>query len=151
MDNKGFTLIEILSVIIILSMVALIAAPNITKTVNKTKENAFASNAKIITSKANYMFKQDKYKSNTDIFINNKIYLKDIEGIETLEDPFNGEYDKEKSYVFFKNELENTVNINKTYIYLISCTSNKCHRIGTMNDPVSDDVLTYKDVVEEDK
>ena len=57
MNKKGFTLIELLAVIIILSMCALIVAPNITKTVNKTKDASFASNAKIITSKASYMFK----------------------------------------------------------------------------------------------
>ena len=151
MNNKGFTLIEILAVLVILSMAALIVVPNIHKTVDQTKDTSFASNAKIITSKANGMYKQEKYKNNTNIFIENKIYLKDIVDINNISDPYGGEFDKEKSFVEFKNELVDTVNVTKTYIYLISCKGNKCHRIGTANEPVSDDVLTNKDVVSENK
>ena len=152
MNNRGFTLIEVLSVLVILSTITLIfIVPNIIKTVDKTRETSFASNAKIIATKATSMYKQEKYKNDTNIFIENKIYLKDIKDIDNLEDPYGGEYDKENSFVQFKNELVDTVNVNKVYIYLISCKNNKCHRVGTANDPISDEELTSKDVKEENK
>lgn len=150
MNSKGFTLIEVLAVLVILSMAALIVMPSI-KNVDKTKDSAFASSAKIITSKAGAMHSNDKYKNNSDLFIENKIYLKNIIGIGNIKDPYGGEFDKEKSYVLFKTVTENDIQIEKVYIYLKSCTNKTCHLIGTANNPISDDELTYKDVKEEEK
>lgn len=148
MNSKGFTLIEVLSVLVIISMAVLIVMPSL-KTVDKTKDSGFASSAKIISSKAEAMYANDKYKNNTDIFIENKIYLKDIIGIDNVQDPYGGEFDKDNSYVLFKTETENEVEVSKIYIYLKSCSNNSCHLIGTSNSPISDDALTYKDVKEE--
>lgn len=36
-DNKGFTLVELLAVIVILALIALITVPNILKTINNSK------------------------------------------------------------------------------------------------------------------
>lgn len=45
-NNKGFTLIEIISVIIILSVLLLIAVPVVSKTITNAKKDAFIQNAK---------------------------------------------------------------------------------------------------------
>lgn len=40
MKNKGFTLVELLAVIIVLSIIGLIAIPTVTSIINNSKENA---------------------------------------------------------------------------------------------------------------
>lgn len=40
MNNKGFTLTEILSIIVIISIIAIIAAPNITKEINRVDQKS---------------------------------------------------------------------------------------------------------------
>ena len=143
MNSKGFTLIEVLSVLVILSMVYLIAMPSL-NTVDRTRNMSFISNCKLISSRAYIMSTDDNYSS---YFNNGKIFVKDINGISNLKDPYDGEI-KSDSYVLFKDELEEGVKVSKTYIYIKTCNGNKCHVIGDINAPVSDSKLTYKDVKE---
>lgn len=143
MNNKGFTLIEVLSVLVILSMVYLIAMPSL-NTVDKTKNISFVSNCNLISSRA-YMMKSDaKYSS---YFTNGKIYVKDIKGISNLKDPYDGQIQND-SYILFKDQIEDGVNVSKTYIYIKTCNANNCHALGEVNNPISDDNIKYKDVKE---
>lgn len=41
LNNKGFTLIEVLAVVALLAVLGLIAVPNILKTINNSKENTY--------------------------------------------------------------------------------------------------------------
>jgi len=40
-NNKGFTLVELLAVIVVLGIVLTIAVPGVTKLINKSKKNSF--------------------------------------------------------------------------------------------------------------
>ena len=39
MKNKGFTLVELLAVIVILAIIMIIAVPNVTEAMNNSKKN----------------------------------------------------------------------------------------------------------------
>ncbi|MDD4298966.1 MAG: prepilin-type N-terminal cleavage/methylation domain-containing protein, partial [Bacilli bacterium] len=48
MQKKGFTLVELLAVIVILAIILAIAVPGITGLIESTTKSAFASDAKMI-------------------------------------------------------------------------------------------------------
>ena len=50
--KKGFTLVELLAVIVILAVILVIAVPQINSVIKQTKKNSLASTAKLIASKA---------------------------------------------------------------------------------------------------
>ena len=56
MNKKGFTLVELISVIVILGVIALIVFPNVLSTITKGKNNISNDNKKlIITGAKNYV------------------------------------------------------------------------------------------------
>lgn len=66
--NKGFTLVELLAVIVILSILALIAVPNINGLLNKNKNNMFCKKVESIEAAAKYYAQDyaDKLTFNND-------------------------------------------------------------------------------------
>ena len=51
-NKKGFTLVELLAVIVILAVILVIAVPKITSTINSTRKGAFESSIKMIAQGA---------------------------------------------------------------------------------------------------
>ena len=49
-DNKGFTLVELLAVIVVLAVIMVIAGTSILNTINKNRADSFVSTARIIHS-----------------------------------------------------------------------------------------------------
>lgn len=104
-DKKGFTLIELIAVVVILSILAIIATPNIVNMIDRGKKEQYVADAKDFIAKATYMYKQkdqERYQGKFDN--NNTIKLGDIEGINDsdLTDPYGYQYDKEKSTIKFE-------------------------------------------------
>ena len=84
LNNKGFTLVELLAVIVILLAISMIAIPNITSSLEKNKNKLNDSQKKIIASSASLFISENKnslhYYNNfmsgsccisTDVLINN--------------------------------------------------------------------------------
>lgn len=67
--SNGFTLVELLAVIVILAIVSLIAVPNISGLLNKGKNNMFCQKVKSIEAAAKYYAQDyaDKLTFNNDI------------------------------------------------------------------------------------
>ena len=97
--NRGFTLVELLGVLMILSIIMAIAVPNVISVLDKNKKETYVSDAKKLISMA-----ETQIRSDTDIdwpmpsqavilklsYLNNGDIDKDPEGVK---------YDEDRSYV----------------------------------------------------
>ncbi len=130
-DKKGFTLIELIAVVVILSILAIIATPNIVNMIDSGKKEQYVADAKDFIAKATYMYKQEKYQKK---FKNDKIKLDDIEGINDsdLTDPYGYKYDTENSIIKFEEPSSTDtagVQERKVKITLYSYEEDKCYMI----------------------
>ena len=141
MNKKGFTLIELIAVVVIMAIIAMIATPNIINMIDSGNKGKYISDAKIFISKANTMYKQEGFDGDT-------LYLDKVEKPLTI-DPYGFKYVLDKSYVKI------TINNGKKemYIYLISCKADEagqptteCHSIENNGQPVLSSSLTEDDV-----
>ena len=62
-EQKGFTLVELLAVIVILAIILLIAIPTVLSIIEEAKEDAFLSNVKMIEEQVGLIMLQDGYVS----------------------------------------------------------------------------------------
>ncbi len=130
-DKKGFTLIELIAVVVILSILAIIATPNIVNMIDSGKKEQYVADAKDFIAKATYMYKQEKYQKK---FKKGKIKLGDIEGINDsdLTDPYGYKYDTENSIIKFEEPSSTDtagVQERKVKITLYSYEEDKCYMI----------------------
>lgn len=108
-NNKGFTLVELLATISILAIIMLIAIPNVVGVVQKSRNKTYVEDAKKMISLA-------KYKVKSDVKIKDALgdgpvcislnYLDS--GKEIKDAPNGGEYDTEYSYVFVEKNYDNS-------------------------------------------
>ena len=99
MNRKGFTLIELLATILILSLLMLVAVPNVMSTIDKNKQNTYVEDAKRMITLAEY-----EIRSNTAIELPTSgncivILLGSLDLSDFNEGPEGGSYDLQKSYV----------------------------------------------------
>ena len=97
-NNKGFTLVETIAVIIILGIVLSIAVPSITNVVKSTNKNRMISDAETFVSEV-----KEYVESDTIGNTSNEYTLEDIKGKTKLsKSPYGEEY-KKNSYVDITN------------------------------------------------
>lgn len=72
-NNKAFTLVEVIAVIVILGVVLSIAVPSITNVVNSTNKNRMKSDAELFISKV-----KEYVESDTTGNVNKKVTLGEI-------------------------------------------------------------------------
>lgn len=103
-NNKGFTLVETIAVIIILGIVLSIAVPSITNVVKSTNKNRMISDAETFISEVKEYVESDTIGNTPN---NNKYTLKSIK-TKLSKSPYGKEY-KEDSYVQIVNNNVYTV------------------------------------------
>jgi len=98
MNRKAFTLVELLGVIVILSVIMLIAIPNVTSVLEKTKRDNYIADAKRFVSLVEYELRSGDLNKPTSSQLL-KISLNYLKTPDVNKDPDNNVYDKQNSYV----------------------------------------------------
>lgn len=102
MKRKGFTLVELLAVIVILGIILAIAVPNIINLINNAKNDAYERQKDLIVDAAQkYVLQYGKnivWTNDTTV-----IYLRDLQNVDILNNPL-----KDPRGGFFNNTLNGT-------------------------------------------
>lgn len=86
MNKKGFTLVELLAVVVIIAILASLAVPNIISMTTRAKNEQFITDAKQIIAKAKYYYKNNRDK--TEVTVETLI----DEGMKLEDSPFGNTY-----------------------------------------------------------
>lgn len=98
-NNKGFTLVETIAVIIILGVVLSIAVPSITNVVKSTNKNRMVSDAETFISEVKEYVESDTIGNTPN---DNKYKLVNIKS-KLSKSPYGGNYNMESSFVIINN------------------------------------------------
>ncbi len=109
--NKGFTLVELLAMLVVLGIIIAIAIPNINNILKNQRKNQFIADATSMVETAKIKAAKNNDKpTNGKCIIYSLDYLNDNDNIN--EGPNGGEYDQYESYVIYKRE-------NSSYKYYV--------------------------------
>lgn len=129
MKNKGYTLVELLAVFVILGIIIMISVPAITGVINSSKDKAYDEQIKILENAARtYMSENSALLPDSGSFYNVKISdLKDSGLIsdKEIKNPnySSGSTDNKKKNLYFNGCIKVTNTNNKfTYIYQDTCS-----------------------------
>lgn len=98
-NDKGFTLVETIAVIIILGVVLSIAVPSITNVVKSTNKNRMISDAETFISEVKEYVESDTIGNTPN---DNKYKLVNIKS-KLSKSPYGGNYNMESSFVIINN------------------------------------------------
>lgn len=98
-NNKGFTLVETIAVIIILGVILSIAVPSITNVVKSTNKNRMISDAETFISEVKEYVESDTIGNTPK---DNKYKLVNIKS-KLSKSPYGGNYNMESSFVIINN------------------------------------------------
>lgn len=116
MNNKGFTLIELMAVFVVLGVLLGVTIPNIVGITTANKQQTYADDAKKFKNAVEYRFRGDstieKPTNNNDCIIAN---LKYVAGSEYDNPPYGGVYLMDYSYVIMAKKN----NEYKYYVQLV--------------------------------
>lgn len=116
MNQKGFTLVELLATLLIIGVVMGITIPNVTGIFNQGKITTYAEDAKKMRTSAEYMFRGNneitKPVENNECIVVSLKYLNN----EEYKAPYGGKYLDNKSFVVIRKV--NTATVKKYYYYV---------------------------------
>ncbi len=143
MKKSGFTLVELIAVLVILSIIALMATPNIIKLMQEGKEKSFISDVEEMVSTAKYMYKSETVRQESFVVDDSgyKILMSNLNGSLPDSDPFGYEYQKNDSYITIiePEDVEASANVQTrtVKVHFKSCKLkdgvNVCHCIDSQN------------------
>ncbi len=112
MNKKGFTLIELIATITILSIIMAVAIPNVLSVTRKNKNQTYINDARKLVTLAKYRFESDativRPNGSTCVIIK----MGSLDKSELQKTPENGTYDFDNSYVKITYD-----SVNLKYVY----------------------------------
>ena len=125
-NNKAFTLVELIVIIVILGVIMVFALPNITSTLERNKKDKMIIDAKDMVEKARNYISANKapYPVGGAPTI---LYLKDIDSRDEIKDsPFGNLYDRDNSKV----EISLDTGVYKYNV----CLDDNSYKLSTTSD-----------------
>lgn len=140
-NNKAFTLIELLAVIVILGVVSTIAIPSVNKVINNSKRKAFVTDANFYVDRVKTAILQDEYDAPIDKNDVTVINLNAIEmDSENISSPYGAKWVDNKSYVAVTNE---GTSLEPKYVYYFAAQDEDRNAIPlTKIDEITTDSIT---------
>ena len=101
MNNRAYTLVELLAIVAILGIISLVSAPNILVMVDNNKKDEMLQDAVYLISKAKTKVAGDRdFRNSSETTA--KYFLKDLATTDEIDkDPDGGSYDRNNSYVLY--------------------------------------------------
>lgn len=108
MNRKGFTLVELLGVLVILSIIMLIAVPNVISIMDKNKKDIYVSDAKKFVSAVQYeLSKNNAYPTTGSCYVK----LSSLDNVDMDQSPNKHDYSGNSYVVITKNGTSYTYTI----------------------------------------
>ena len=140
-NNKGFTLIELIATITILSIIMLIAVPNMISVMNKNKNQTYINDARKMVTLAKYKFESDASINRPTAGSCIIMKLRSLDRSELNKGPENGIYDLDESFVVINYE-------NQTYKYRVQIVENYTKNNSSLKKGVK--LANYSDIIKTD-
>ncbi len=101
-NQKGFTLVELLATLAILSIIMLIAVPNVMSILDKNKRSTYLEDAKKLVTQADYKFRKDQNIEKPENGECVVFRMKSLDVSEIKKGPEGSLYDTQNSFVAVK-------------------------------------------------
>ncbi len=110
MKNKKISVIEIISILIILTASILIIRPMVLKTLDNKKERQYIADVNTFVDEAVRLYNQEEYRTNNEYFTQISdgylISIDKLTNVSLTHDPYGYEYKKSESFITFKDKEE---------------------------------------------
>lgn len=143
MNNKGFTLVELLATISLLAVLTMIAVPNIIGIVNRNKNKTYVEDAKKLVSLAEYKIRTNPELKPSNAGESQCLYMSTLgkSDFDTTA-PNGGKYNEDLSYVKVQM-ISNGDSWSLKYSVVLVEEKAENSYVGILQETFSDDL--YKD------
>lgn len=118
MGKKGFTLVELLAVLIILGIIMAIAIPSTVSILDNNKKKTYISDAKRFATMAELEYKKNGCLNGSGSDSSCTLYLSKVNDGTLDEDPDGGKYSLDQSYVLVEEKSSGGYYVMEYSVYL---------------------------------
>ena len=140
MNKKGFTLLELIAVIIIIGVLLMIAIPSVSGIIFSSRDNVYSNNIAAYINEIDTLYKEKKFGPLLDEDQIMMVPIKDIsfEKNNTNDSPYGG-YDFERSYII----IERSEHGYKLYATVVDTTKRGVFEL--LSDDVNSSIIKVQD------